>query len=106
MEAPLATRPRGRAGNGRTAVYDWFVVREPDEVFNQFFGGGSGLGGGPGQPVRSPLVWNHNTADLDRYAPFFLELLWLDLLLGASTAEPIVNIYGPAGGETRYTEPS
>ncbi len=91
---------------GSAAVYDSFVVRDPDGVFNQFFGGGLGLGGGPGQPVRSPIVWNHNTADLDRYASFFFELLGLDLVIGASTPEPIVNIYGPAGGRLGMTEPS
>lgn len=40
------------------------------------------------------------TTDVDRYAPFYTDVLGFDLTAALQTPEPVANIYGPAGGLT------
>ena len=88
---------------GPPIYYDSFCVRDPDGVINQFFGADSAdTTSALGAAVRSPMVMNFNTADIDANAPFFAGLLGLDASAVLQTSGPWQNIYDERGGEVQF----
>lgn len=88
---------------GPPIYYDSFCARDPDGVINQFFGAYSaGQTDALGSTVRSPMVVNANTADIDRHAPFYAGLLGLDASVVLQTSGPYQNIYDERGGEVLF----
>ena len=88
---------------GPPVYYDAFCARDPDGVIHQFFDAASAdKTGALGSAVRSPMVVNFNTADIDRNAPFFAGLLGLDASVVLQTSGPWKNIYDERGGEVQF----
>jgi hypothetical protein len=48
------------------------------------------------------VVVAHNTADVARYLPFYVDTLGLDFLQGLQVAGPMPNVYSPGGGMTHH----
>jgi catechol 2,3-dioxygenase-like lactoylglutathione lyase family enzyme len=84
----------------RDLDYRVFTVHDPDGVALEF---GDKITMGPGAPAQTPVTVAHNTADVDQYISFYVDLLGLDFLQGSQTKGKVPNVYSPAGGETGFS---
>jgi catechol 2,3-dioxygenase-like lactoylglutathione lyase family enzyme len=95
------TRAKVSFNPGSRAIdYRVFTVHDPDGVAVEFV---DRVAMGPGAFPQVPMTVAHNTADVDRYFPFYHELLGLDFLQAAQTQGKVPNVYAPGGGESGFT---
>ena len=100
---PFAPTTRAKVSfnpGGREIDYRVFTVHDPDGVAIEFV---DKVTIGPGAAPQVPVTVAHNTADVDKYFPFYHELLGLDFLQGAQTQGKVPNVYAPGGGESGFT---
>jgi catechol 2,3-dioxygenase-like lactoylglutathione lyase family enzyme len=79
--------------------YDW--PREDQTVKKA----GGQQGAGPKWLAKRPVqdrmfALVGGTTDVDRYAPFYTDILGFDIWSGLQTPKPVANIYSPSGGMT------
>jgi catechol 2,3-dioxygenase-like lactoylglutathione lyase family enzyme len=85
---------------GHEIDYRVFTVHDPDGVAIEFV---DKVTVGRSAATQVPVTVAHNTADVDKYFPFYHELLGLDFLQGAQTQGKVPNVYAPGGGETGFS---
>jgi len=76
----------------REIDYRVFTVHDPDGVAVEFV---DKLVMGPGGFTQVPATVAHNTANVEKYFPFYHELLGLDFIQAAQTQGKVPNVYGP-----------
>ena len=86
--------------DGHELDYRVFTVHDPDGVAIEFVDKRTL---GPGAAPQVPVTVAQNTADVDKYFPFYHELLGLDFLQGVQTKGKVPNVYAPGGGESGFT---
>jgi catechol 2,3-dioxygenase-like lactoylglutathione lyase family enzyme len=84
----------------REIDYRVFTVHDPDGVAVEFV---DKLVMGPEGFTQVPATVAHNTANVEKYFPFYPELLGLDFIQAAQTQGKVPNVYGPNGGESGFT---
>jgi catechol 2,3-dioxygenase-like lactoylglutathione lyase family enzyme len=80
--------------------YRVFTVHDPDGVAVEF---ADKLLMGPSGRPQVPATIAQNTADADKYFPFYHEFLGLDFIQAAQTQGKVPNVYGPDLGESGFT---
>ena len=103
---PFAPTTRAKVSfnpGGREIDYRVFTVHDPDGVAIEFV---DKVTLGPGAAPQVPVTVAHNTADVDKYFPFYHELLGLDFLQGAQTQGKVPNVYAPGVASRASPEPS
>jgi catechol 2,3-dioxygenase-like lactoylglutathione lyase family enzyme len=74
--------------------YRVFAVHDPDGITVEF-------STADGTVPMTPVVVAHNTADVERYLPFYVDTLGLDFRQSLQTAGAVPNVYSPLGGSTQ-----
>jgi catechol 2,3-dioxygenase-like lactoylglutathione lyase family enzyme len=100
---PFANTTRAKISfnpSSREIDYRVFTVHDPDGVAVEFV---DKLVMGRDGISQVPATVAHNTADVEKYFPFYHELLGLDFIQAAQTQGKVPNVYGPAGGESGFT---
>jgi len=80
--------------------YRVFTVHDPDGVAIEF---ADKLVMGPSGRPQVPATVAQNTADADKYFPFYQEFLGLDFIQAVQTQGKVPNVYGPDLGESGFT---
>jgi catechol 2,3-dioxygenase-like lactoylglutathione lyase family enzyme len=74
--------------------YNVFAAHDPDgitvEFSNTMF-----------ETPLTPITVAHNTIDIDKHFPFYVDTLGLDFVWSMQNAEPVPNVYSPGGGLTQ-----
>ncbi|GME41760.1 uncharacterized protein NECHADRAFT_87870 [Neofusicoccum parvum] len=76
--------------------YRVFTVHDPDGISVEF----SGKDIQPNFTAVVPYTVAHNTANVDKHIPFYLNVLGLDFLAAVQSQSKIPNVYSPGGGLT------
>jgi catechol 2,3-dioxygenase-like lactoylglutathione lyase family enzyme len=100
---PFASTMRAKVSfnpGSREIDYRVFTVHDPDGVAVEFV---DKLVMGPGAFPQVPATVAHNTANVEKYFPFYHELLGLDFIQGAQTQGKVPNVYAPGGGTSGFT---
>ncbi len=75
--------------------YRVFAARDPDGIAVEFSAADA-------RPARTPIVVAHNTADAERFLPFYTHTLGLEFMQGLQVPGPMPNVYSPGGGTTQH----
>jgi catechol 2,3-dioxygenase-like lactoylglutathione lyase family enzyme len=76
------------------SLYRVFTCHDPDGIAVEWVGWKADR--------RAPVTVAHNTADVRRWLPFYVDGLGLDFTSGAQTPGPADNVYSPGGGLTSH----
>ncbi len=75
--------------------YRVFTCHDPDGVAVEWVGHAT-------RDRRGPVTIAHNTANVRRSLPFYVDTLGLDFVRGLQTPAPAPNVYSPGGGVTTH----
>ena len=103
---PFANTTRAKVRfhpSSREIDYRVFTVHDPDGVAVEFVDkllmGRDGI-------TQVPATVAHNTADVEKYFPFYNELLGLDFIQAAQTQGKVPNVTGPPVANRALRVPS
>src|SRR5262249_31114125 len=93
--APTTDRFQQFHANVPAERYRVFTVHDPDGIAVEFSAADE-------RPALTPITVAHNTADVERYLPFYTDTLGLDFVQGLQVPGPMPNVYSPGGGTTEH----
>jgi catechol 2,3-dioxygenase-like lactoylglutathione lyase family enzyme len=93
--APTTDRYQQFHANVPPERYRVFTVHDPDGIALEFSAADE-------RPALTPITVAHNTADVERYLPFYTDTLGLDFVQGLQVPGPVPNVYSPGGGTTEH----
>jgi catechol 2,3-dioxygenase-like lactoylglutathione lyase family enzyme len=93
--APTTDRYQQFHANVPPERYRVFTVHDPDGIAVEFSAADE-------RPALTPITVAHNTADVERYLPFYTDTLGLDFVQGLQVPGPMPNVYSPGRGTTEH----